>query len=102
MYNTNVKTNENMIIHETYDLEGNTNDWGYFVDPSDPKRRNIYKQSKPKVIPYFAPIKEEYDIEESDYKVELMPKLSGYDILLSTMYVLQYILCKLPGRWWSS
>ena len=31
------------------DLEGNTSDWGYFVDPSDPKRRNIYKQPKPKV-----------------------------------------------------
>ncbi len=99
MYNTNVKTNENMF---EFDLEGNTSDWGYFVDPSDPKRRNNYKQIKPKVTPYFATIEEEYDIEESDYKVEFMPKLSGYDILLSTMYVLQYILCKLPGRWWSS
>ena len=47
MYNTNVKTNENMF---EFDLEGNTSDWGYFVDPSDPKRRNNYKQIKPTKI----------------------------------------------------
>tara|TARA_Y100001935_G_C17066376_1_gene389356 strand:- start:84 stop:392 length:309 start_codon:yes stop_codon:yes gene_type:complete len=102
MYNTNVKTNENMIVHETYDLEGNSCDWGYFVDPSDPKRRNIYKQPKPKTTPYLNPIEEEYEFEEGDYQVDIVPRISGYSILLTTVYILQYVICKLPGKLWSS
>ena len=106
MFRGNVKLNQNMLTQELYDLEGNECPglWGQFVDLSDPKRKNIYKQAPPKIKPYITPIheEEEYEFEENDYSVDLMPKVSGYSILIITMYVIQYIICKLPGKWFSN
>ena len=107
MLKTNVKINENMTNQELCDLEGDIGHWGQFVDLSDPKRRrDIYKQQAPKIKasipPSFKPIneEEEYEFEESDYELELIPKISTLSILLNTMYIIDYILCKLPGKFW--
>ena len=104
MFRSNVKLNQNMLNQELYDLEGDTGHWGQFVDLSDPKRKNIYNQPPPKIKPYFMPIdeEEEYELEEGDYQVDLIPKVSGYSVLITTMYIIQYVICKLPGKWFSN
>tara|TARA_B100000073_G_C23691563_1_gene556668 strand:- start:1045 stop:1380 length:336 start_codon:yes stop_codon:yes gene_type:complete len=109
MYNRNVKINENMF---EYDLEGNTCEWGYFIDPSDPKRKNLYNQPKPKITsvsvrPRSIPItikeeeEEDYEFEESDYKIDIVYKISTIGILLNTLYIIDYVLCKLPAKFLS-
>lgn len=103
MLNSNVKINQNM---NECDLEGNIGDWGYFIDPSDPKRRNIYKQEKPKTIiskqPNFDTIFEDeiYEFEEGDYNYNIISKISTFGIILNTVYVIQYVLCRLPSKFW--
>ena len=95
MYNRNVKINENML---EYDLEGNVGDWGYFIDPSDTKRKNLYNQPKPKITTRyrFLPIIEEneediYINEESDYTTNIVYKISTIGILLNTIYIIYII-----------
>ena len=68
------------------------------------QRKNIYNQPPPKIKPYFMSIdeEEEYELEEGDYQIDLIPKVSGYSILITTMYLLQYVICKLPGKWFSN
>ena len=106
MFRSNVKINQNMLTQEVYDLEGNECPglWGQFVDLNDPSRKCVYRQQAPKIKPYFMPIdeEEEYELEEGDYQVDLIPKVSGYSILITTMYILQYLVCKLPGKWFSN
>ena len=91
---------------ELYDLEGEPcpGRWGQFVDLSDPTRKNIYKQVPPKIKPYITPIyeEEEYEFEENDYQLDIIPKISTVGILMNTVYILHYVLCKLPGKFWSS
>ena len=99
MFKSNVKINQNMC---EYDLEGDIGHWGQFVDLSDPNRKNIYKQSKPKTTPYLLTIEEEHEFEEGDNQVDILPRISGYSILITTVYILQYVLCKLPAKWWSN
>ena len=106
MFRSNVKINQNMLTQELYDLEGNECPglWGQWIDLSEPTRKNIYNQPPPKIKPYFMPIdeEEEYELDEGDYQVDLIPKVSGYSILITTMYLLQYVICKLPGKWFSN
>lgn len=107
MLRSNVKINENMTNQELCDLEGDIGHWGQFVDLSDPKRRRlIYKQQAPKIkasIPSpFTPIseEEEYEFEESDHKLDFISKISTLGILLNTIYLIDYVLCKLPSKFW--
>ena len=104
MFKSNVKINENMMTQELYDLEGEIGHWGQFVDLSDPTRKNIYKQEPPKIKPYITPIyeEEEYEFEENDYQLDIIPKISTIGILMNTVYILHYVLCKLPGKFWSN
>ena len=110
MFRSNVKNNENMLTQELYDLEGEhcPGLWGQFVDLTDPSRKCLYKQQAPKIKasipPPFASFNEEdeYEFEESDYQVDIVPKISTLNILLQTMYIIDYILCKLPTKFWST
>ena len=106
MFKSNVKINENMLIEE-YDLEGEACPglWGQFVDLTDPSRKCLYKQQAPKIKasipPAFSSIYEdEYEFEESDYQVDIVPKITTLNILLQTMYIIDYILCKLSTKFW--
>ena len=114
MFKSNVKINENMLTHELYDLEGNECPglWGQFVDLSDPKRKNLYYQQKPKITsvsvrPRSIPItireeeEEDYEFEESDYTTNIVYKISTIGILLNTLYIIDYILCQLPAKFLS-
>ena len=109
MYNSNVKINENM---SEYDMEGNHCEWGYFIDPSDPKRKNIYNQPKPKITSVdvrsrYIPViieedeEEDYDLEESYYNSDIINKISTIGILLNTLYIIDYVLCQLPAKFLS-
>ena len=102
MFKSNVKINENMMTQELYDLEGEIGHWGQFVDLSDPNRKSIYKQAPPKIKPYITPIheEEEYEFEENDHQLDIVPKISTIGIIMNTVYILHYVLCKLPGKFW--
>ena len=101
MFKSNVKINENMLTQE-YDLEGDTGHWGQFVDLSDPSRKCLYRQAPPKIKPYITPIyeEEEYEFEENDRQLDILPKISTIGIIMNTVYILHYVLCKLPGKFW--
>tara|TARA_B100000925_G_scaffold286126_1_gene263394 strand:- start:1498 stop:1824 length:327 start_codon:yes stop_codon:yes gene_type:complete len=108
MFRSNVKINENMLTQE-YDLEGEAcpSLWGQFVDLTDPSRKCVYRQKAPKIKasipPAFSSIyEEEYEFEESDYQVDTVPKISTIGLLMNTIYILHYVLCKLPGKFWSN
>lgn len=102
MFNSDVKINENMLVKETYDLEGDTGDWGYFCDPSDPKRQSKQPKRTTKYSNCLKPIPEDiYYHEEGDYEINNIPKISTMGLLLNTIYLIQYILCKVvPNKFW--